>query len=58
MHTEPVDLKFWCFLNFIRKSYEGLLNYTYKPRKPVPLGTMFRNGVECISGILVYQDVV
>jgi hypothetical protein len=36
----------------------GLPNYTYEPRKPVPLGTMFRNGVECISGILVYQDVV
>jgi hypothetical protein len=36
----------------------GLTNYTYEPRKSVPLGTMFRNGVECISGILVFQDVV
>ncbi len=36
----------------------GLPNYTYEPRKPVPLGTMFHNGVECISGILVFQDVV
>jgi len=36
----------------------GLPNYTFEPRKPVPLGTMFRNGVECISGILVVQDVV
>jgi hypothetical protein len=36
----------------------GLPNYTYEPRKPVPLGTMFRNGVECIYGILVFQDVV
>jgi hypothetical protein len=36
----------------------GLPNYTYEPRKPVPLGTMFWNGVECISGILVVQDVV
>ena len=36
----------------------GLPNYTWEPRKPVPLGTMFRNGVECISGILVHQDVV
>jgi hypothetical protein len=36
----------------------GLPNYIYEPRKPVPLGTMFRNGVECISGILVFQDVV
>jgi hypothetical protein len=36
----------------------GLPNYTYEPRKPVPLGTMFRNSVECISGCLIYQDVV
>jgi hypothetical protein len=36
----------------------GLPNYTFEPQKPVPLGTMFCNGVECISGILVAQDVV
>jgi hypothetical protein len=36
----------------------GLPNYTYEPRKPVPLGTMFRNGVECITGVIVVQDVV
>jgi hypothetical protein len=36
----------------------GLPNYTFEPRKPVPLGNMFRNGMECISGILVVQDVV
>jgi hypothetical protein len=36
----------------------GLPNNTFELRKPVPLGTMFRNGVECISGILVVQDVV
>jgi hypothetical protein len=36
----------------------GLSNYTLEPRKPVPLGTMFRNGVECITGVLVVQDVV
>ncbi len=36
----------------------GLPNYTFEPRKPVPLGTMFRNGVECITGVLVVQDVV
>ena len=35
-----------------------LHNYTYKPRKPCPIGTMMRNGVECISGILVFQDIV
>jgi hypothetical protein len=36
----------------------GLPNYTYEPRKPVDLGTMFRNGVECTSGLIVFQDVV
>jgi hypothetical protein len=38
--------------------FGGLPNYTYEPQKPVPLGTMFRNGVECISSVLVVQDVV
>ena len=36
----------------------SLPNYTYEPCKPVPLGTMFQNGAECISGCLVFQDVV
>ncbi len=36
----------------------GLPNYTFEPRKPVPLGTMFRNSVECLSGVIVFQDVV
>jgi len=36
----------------------GLPNYTFEPRKPIPLGTMFRNGVECVSGILAVQDIV
>ncbi len=36
----------------------GLPNFTFEPRKPVPLGTMFCNGVECITGLLVIQDVV
>jgi hypothetical protein len=35
----------------------GIPNITYEPRKPKPLGTMFRSGVECISGVLVAQDV-
>jgi hypothetical protein len=35
----------------------GLPNISFEPRKPVPLGTMFRNGVECYTGCLVYQDV-
>jgi hypothetical protein len=38
--------------------YGGLPNYTLEPRKPVPLGTMFRNGVDATNGILAYQDVV
>ena len=36
----------------------GLPNYTFEKRKPVPLGTMLRNSVECISGIMAFQDVV
>jgi hypothetical protein len=36
----------------------GLPKLSWEPQKPVPLGTMFRNGVECMSGILVFQDVV
>jgi hypothetical protein len=38
--------------------FGGLPNYTFEPRKPVPLGTMFRNGVDCFTGCIVYQDVV
>jgi len=34
--------------------YGGLPNYTFEPRKPVPLGTMFKNAVECITGIFMY----
>ena len=36
----------------------GLPNITFEPRKPVPLGTMLRNCVECITGAMVYQDIV
>jgi hypothetical protein len=36
----------------------GLPKLTWEPRNPVPLGTMFRNGVEASTGILVYQSVV
>ena len=36
----------------------GLPNYTFEPIKPVPLETMFRNGMCCLSGIFAYQDVV
>jgi hypothetical protein len=36
----------------------GLPKLTWEPIKPVPLGIMFRNGVEASTGILVYQSVV
>ena len=36
----------------------GLPNITYEPRKPKPLGTMLRNGVEATTGIMVTQDIV
>ena len=35
----------------------GLPNISYEPRKPVDLGTMLRNAVECVTGCLVFQDV-
>ena len=34
----------------------GLPNIVNEPRKPVDLGVQFRNSVECLSGILVYQE--
>jgi len=36
----------------------GLPNLTNEPRKPVDLGSQLRNGVECFTGVLAYQDVV
>jgi hypothetical protein len=36
----------------------GLPNITHEPRKPVDLGTMFRNGAECHTGVLVHVDPV
>lgn len=36
----------------------GLPNITYEPRKPVPLGTMYRNSAECHTGIFIYIDPV
>lgn len=38
--------------------FGGLPNITYEQRKPKPLGTMLKNGVEATTGIMVYQDVV
>lgn len=36
----------------------SLPNFTFEPKKHVPLGTMFRNAAEFKSGCLVFQDVV
>lgn len=36
----------------------GLPNITHEPRKPVPLGTMFRNAVEGFTGIFAHHDIV
>jgi hypothetical protein len=36
----------------------GLPKLSWEPRKPVPLGTMFLNGAECTSGILMSQDIM
>jgi hypothetical protein len=36
----------------------GLPNITFEPRKPVPLGTQFKNGIECLAGTMVFQDIV
>ena len=35
----------------------GLPNISFEPRKPVSLGTLFRNGVEAITKIIRYQDI-
>ncbi len=35
-----------------------LPNVTYEPRKPKPLGTIFKNGIEGMTGILVTRDVI
>jgi hypothetical protein len=36
----------------------GLPYYTFESRKPIPIGTMFKNGVECCVGCYAFQDVV
>jgi hypothetical protein len=36
----------------------GLPNISFDPHKPVPPGTMFFNGADCMSGVLLFQDVV
>jgi len=36
----------------------GLPRISHEPCKPVPLGTMIRNAVECKTGIYVHHDIV
>lgn len=36
----------------------GLPNITYEPHKPANLGTMIKNGCECITGIMIFHDIV
>ena len=36
----------------------GLPHISHESRKPVPLGTMIRNAVECTTGIFVHHDLV
>lgn len=36
----------------------GLPHISHEPRKPVLLGTMIRNAVECATGIFVHHDIV
>jgi hypothetical protein len=36
----------------------GLPKLSREPQKPVSLGTVFRNGDECTSGILMFQEIV
>ena len=35
----------------------GLPHITYEPRKPVDLGTLFRNIAEAFTGMLLFQDI-
>ena len=36
----------------------GIPNISYEPRKPIPLGNMFKNGGVCISGVFTFQYIV
>jgi hypothetical protein len=39
-------------------AYGGLPSITFEPRKPVQLGTEFKNGIECLGGSMAFQDIV
>ncbi len=41
-----------------QRQWGGLPYITFEPRKPVDLGTMIKNGCECITGMMVYHDMV
>ena len=41
-----------------QRRWGGLPNITFEPHKPVNLGTMIKNGCECITGMMVYHDMV
>ena len=34
------------------------ISHDHEPCKPVPLGTMTQNAVECTTGIFVHHDIV
>ena len=36
----------------------GIPNISYEPCKSVPLGTMLKNGDECIRAVVAFQDIV
>ena len=36
----------------------GLPNITFEKRKPIELGSMLKNSLECITGVFKYQDIV
>jgi hypothetical protein len=36
----------------------GLPNITFKPRKPVDLGSQLKNGAECLTSMFAFQDIV
>jgi hypothetical protein len=62
----PWDVFLPCCLSSFNECQKKLLKtvlllldvVTFEPRKPVPLGTMLKNGIQCFTGCFVNQDVV
>ena len=50
---EPIST--WCTKT--SKIYD-IPNISYETHKHIPLGTMFKDGVGCISSVLTYQYIV